>query len=170
MKALIKKELKIIFASPIFAIVSALFLFLTGFAFTASMTQLTPQKLPEASVRGIVYFMAVILLFISPFLTMRSFAEERKAGTLEFLRTSPLSDLDLVLGKFLGVLSLLILILILTLEFPIFIFMMGKPDVGVMILSYAGLFLLGASFFSYGHFLFGSVQKSNGRSDIEFCF
>ena len=159
MGSLIKKEILVIFGSPIMAIVSALFLFLTGFAFTAAMTEIIPQKLPEASVRGIIYFMAVILLFISPFLTMRSFAEEKKTGTLEFLRTSPLTDVQLVLGKFLGILFLLTLILILTFEFPLFIFILGKPDVGGMMLSYLGLFLLGAAYLSLG--IFCSVLTKN---------
>ncbi len=157
--ALVKKELKTLFASPTLAVLSALFIFLTGFAFTAALTQITPQRLPEASVRGIVYFMAVLFLFINPFLTMRSFAEEKKTGTLEFLRTSPLTDTSLVLGKFFGVLLVVAFILFLTLEFPIFIFFLGQPDVGVMLLSYLGLFLLAATFLASG--IFFSVLSKN---------
>ncbi len=150
MFALIKKEILSHMVSPVFSVTAALFLFLTGFAFTASLTQISTRQLPEASLRGIIYFMAVILLFISPFLTMKTFAEEKKLGTLELLLTSPLSNLQIVLGKYLGVLFLLTAILILTIEFPLFIFMAGHPDKAPMALSYLGIFLLGASFLSLG--------------------
>lgn len=153
MLALIKKEIRVHFASPIFAVTSALFLFLTGFAFTATLTQASPHQLPEASIRGMISFMSVILLFISPFLTMRSFAEERKTGTIEFLKTSPLSDLQIVLAKYLGILGLLALLLLLTVEFPIFIAWAGEPDPGPMIVSYLGLFLLGGSLAAIGIFM-----------------
>ncbi len=150
MFALIKKEILSHIVSPIFSVTAALFLFLTGFAFTASLTQISTRQLPEASLRGIIYFMAVILLFISPFLAMKTFAEEKKLGTLELLLTSPLSNFQIVLGKYLGVLFLLAAILILTIEFPFFIFMAGQPDKAPMALSYLGIFLLGASFLSLG--------------------
>ncbi len=152
MLALVKKEILSHFASPIFAVTAALFLFLTGFAFTASITQPSAQHLPEASIRGMMYFMAVILLFISPFLTMKTFAEEKKTGTIELLKTSPLTDLEIVLAKYLGVLTLLAILLALTLEYPIFIALCGSPDKGPMILSYLGLFLLGASYLAIGIF------------------
>ena len=155
MLALIKKEIRLHFASPIFPVTAALFLFLTGFAFTAHMTQASPQQLPEASIRGMIYFMAVILLFLSPFLTMRSFAEERKSGTMELLKTSPLSDLQIVIAKYLGVVILLFFLLLLTVEFPVFIAFSGHPDKAPMVLAYVGLFLLGASLCSIG--LFASV-------------
>ena len=74
-RSLIKKELRVQFASPVATVVTALFLFLVGFAFTAAITQVTPSHIPEASLRGLVYFMAVILLFFCPLLTMRAFAE-----------------------------------------------------------------------------------------------
>ena len=152
MLALIKKEIYVNFASPIFAVGAALFLFLNGFAFTAQMTQSAPGHLPEASIRGMIYFMSVVLLFITPFLSMRSFAEERKSGTIELLKTSPLSDLQILLAKYLGVLFFLLLLLLLTAEFPIFIALSGSPDLGPMLLSYLGLFLMGASFAAIGIF------------------
>jgi ABC-2 type transport system permease protein len=153
MLALILKEIRIHFASPIFAVTSALFLFLTGFAFTASLTQASPQQLPEASMRGMLYFMSVVLLFISPFLSMRSFSEEKKTGTIELLKTSPLSDLQIVLAKYVSLLMLLVFLLLLTVEFPILIALSGDPDPGPMVLSYVGLFLLGANFLAIGLFM-----------------
>lgn len=159
MFALLKKEILSHFASPIFAVTAALFLFLTGFAFTASVTQPSPTHLPEASIRGMMYFMSVILLFISPFLTMRTFSEERKTGTLELLKTAPLTDLQIVLAKYLGVLFLLATLLGITLEYPLWIAWCGDPDTGPMILSYIGLFLLGASTLAIGLFM-SALTKS----------
>lgn len=155
MMALIQKEILSHLATPIFAIAAALFLFLTGIAFTAHVTQASPYQLPEASMRGMMYFMAVVLLFLCPFLSMKSFADERKSGTMELLKTSPLSDLEIVLAKFLSLLLLLTTLLFLTIEYPILILISGKPDIAPLLLSYAGLFLLGASFLAIG--LFTSV-------------
>ncbi|GEM_PF-423830 len=150
MLSLIKKEILTQFSSPIFAVVSALFLFLAGIVFTAHVTQVSPDQLPEASIRGMIYFMAIILLFVGPLLSMRSFAEERKSGTLELLKTSPLNDFQILLAKYFGLIFLLGVFLLLTLEFPIFIFLSGRPDMTPMILSYLGLFLLGAGFLAIG--------------------
>ncbi|MDO8461798.1 MAG: ABC transporter permease subunit [Deltaproteobacteria bacterium] len=159
--ALIKKDFKGYFASPLGYVAIALFLFITGFAFTANLTQVSPQHLPEASLRGMVYFMAVILLFISPFLTMRIFAEEKKSGTMELLKTAPVSDAQLVLGKYLGALLFLFVLLLSTIEFPIILMQVGDPDLGPLVLSYLGLFLVGASFIAVGIF-----TSSLGRSQM----
>ncbi len=159
MRALIKKEIRILFSSSVFPITAALFLFLTGFAFTAAMTQASPSQLPEASIRGIIYFMAVVLLFITPFLTMKSFAEEKKTGTIELLKTSLLSDGQIVIAKYLGVLIPLGIILLLTIEFPILICVVGHPDKIPMVLAYVGLFLMGATFAAIGIFM-SSLTKS----------
>ena len=153
MMALIKKELRIYIASPIFSVTAGLFLFMTGYAFTIYMTQASPRQLPEASIRGMIYFMSILLLFMTPFLTMRSFSEEKKTGTIELLKTSPLSDFQILAAKYLSVLSLFVILLVLTFEFPVFIFLTGKPDMGPMILSYLGLFLLGASLAAIGLFM-----------------
>ncbi len=150
MFALIKKELKIQIASPILAVGLALFLFLTGFAFSAHVTQASPQHLPEASMRGMIYFMAVILLFVTPFLSMRVFSEEMKNGTMELLKTAPLTDLQIVLGKYGAMLILLAIFLLATAIYPICIAILGQPEWGPMLFCYLGLFLLGGSFLALG--------------------
>ncbi|MBI2082111.1 MAG: ABC transporter permease [Deltaproteobacteria bacterium] len=152
MWSLLKKELKIHIASPVAAVTFALFLFLTGFAFTAHMTEPSPQNLPEASMRGMTYFMAVIFVFLTPLLTMRGFAEERKIGTIELLKTSPLSDRAIVFGKYFSVWILYAALLFLTLEYPIFILLSGEPDPGPLTLSYLGLLLMGGAFLAAGIF------------------
>lgn len=152
MRPLIKKELKTYIASPLAAIIFSLFLFLTGFAFTAHMTEPSLQNLPEASMRGMTYFMAVIFLFLTPLLTMRTFAEERKIGTIELLKTSPLTDQAIVLGKYFSVWILYGALLLLTLEYPIFLLSSGEPDPGPLVLSYLGLLLMGGAFLAAGIF------------------
>lgn len=159
MRSLIKKELKTMIATPVAAVAVALFLFLTGFAFTAQLTQASPRNLPEASMRGMIYFMAVVLLFITPFFTMKSFAEERSRGTMELLKTAPLTDFEIVFGKFLSGWICLGILLLLTFEYPIFLWIVGKPDFGPMLLSYLGLWLMTGAFLAAG--LFCSVLTSS---------
>ena len=105
MKALILKDLRILFVSPLAYAALALFLLLTGFAFNTTLSPLTPSGLPEASMRATLYFMAVVLLFVSPFLTMHSFAEEHKLKTMELLKTAPIGDAEMVLAKFIALWS-----------------------------------------------------------------
>jgi ABC-2 type transport system permease protein len=71
---------------------------------------------------------------------------------MELLKTSPITDLQIVLAKYLGALTMLVLLLVLTLEYPLFIILCGHPDKGPMLLSYLGLFLLGASYLAIGIF------------------
>lgn len=104
-----------------------------------------------------------VLIFLIPAITMKSFAEERKLGTMEFLLTKPLSDWDIVLGKFLASLSLVFLALIPTVIYYISISALGSPtgnidSAGVMG-SYIGLALLSAIFCAIG--IFASSLTSN---------
>lgn len=168
MRSLLKKELKTYLASPLAAVLSALFLFLTGFVFTAHLTQVSPYNLPEASLRGMMYFMAIVLLFLSPLITMKSFAEERKTGTMELLKTSPISDLQMVMGKFLSAWILCLILLALTVEFPIFLLLTGEPDIGPLLLSYLGLLLMGGGFLAAG--LFCSALTKNQMSAALLAF
>jgi ABC-2 type transport system permease protein len=90
---------------------------------------------------------------------MKSWAEERKLGSIELLLTMPFSEWDLVLGKFLSSLSCLALMLILTIPVPISLIRLGDFDGGVILCEYAGAFLLGASAISLGLFL-SSLSKN----------
>jgi ABC-2 type transport system permease protein len=170
MFALIRKELLVHFATPIFTVAMTLFLFLTGFAFTASLTQVSAGSLPEASFRGMFYLMSLFLLFICPLLTMKSFAEERKVGTMETLKTAPITDLQIAIAKYFAVLALLFVSLLLTVEYPIIIFWFGEPDPWPMLLSYVGLFLLGASFSAVGVFMSVLTQHQMVAASLTFVF
>ncbi len=156
MYAIFKKELSSFFNSAIGYLVIGLFLgvmglFLwvfegafnipnTGFADLAPFFQLAPW----------------FFIFLIPAITMRSFSEEKKAGTLELLLTRPITTTQLVLGKYLGALVVIIFTLILTLIYVSVLYKMGNPegnlDVGVTVGSYIGLFFLGALFTAIGIF------------------
>jgi ABC-2 type transport system permease protein len=98
----------------------------------------------------------LILLILIPAITMRSFAEEKRSGTIELLYTRPISDLKILLAKYLAGVSLVVLALLPTLVFYISMHYLGDPvgviDDGAAITSYLGLVLLGASFVAIGIF------------------
>lgn len=153
------KDLRTYFASPIAYAVLALFLFLAGFAFTAQLSSLTPDSMPEASMRGMTYFIAVLLLFITPLLTMRAFADESRLKTMELIRTAPISDTQLVLGKFLAAWLFLIVILMATSEFPIIMLLFGKPDGLPLLTNYIGLIMIAGAFTAIGLFTSSLVSS-----------
>jgi ABC-2 type transport system permease protein len=95
----------------------------------------------------------VLLLFVLPAITMRSYAEERRSGTIELLLTSPVSDVQIVLGKFLGALALYAVMMSVTLIHNGVLYAFGRPEWKPILTSYLGLMLLGGSFLSIGLFI-----------------
>lgn len=152
--AITKRELRAYFFSPIAYVVYALFLVLTGYFF--SLILYTSR---QASLQPLMYNVIVTLLFFTPLLTMKLFAEERKMGTLEILMTKPVRDFEVVLGKFFAALSFYALMLATTLVYVGIVFQYGSPDVGPIITGYLGLLLVGASFISLG--VFASTLSEN---------
>ncbi|MFC2006195.1 ABC transporter permease [Chloroflexota bacterium] len=148
------KEFKSYLASPMAYIVSGIFLALTGVFFAVS-----PATYVETSIRGFLEASGILLLLLASVLAMRLLAEERKMGTLELLLTAPLRDSEVILGKFLGSLGILTVMLGLTLYYPILLLLFGDPDIGPIITGYTGLFLLGCASLAVG--LFASSLSSN---------
>jgi ABC-2 type transport system permease protein len=111
------------------------------------------------------YFGAFPLVFILviPVITMKSWAEERKTGTLELILTMPFSEWDLVLGKFFAALAVLVMMLILTLPVPMTLVQMGDFDAGMIFCEYAGALLLGACATALG-LLLSSLSKNQAGS------
>jgi ABC-2 type transport system permease protein len=103
--------------------------------------------------------MAIILLFFTPVLTMKLFAEERKSGTIELLLTSPITDGQVILGKFLASLTLLLVMLGLTLLFPLLTQRFGYLDSGLLLTGYLGIILISSSFLALG-LLMSSMCKN----------
>lgn len=149
------KEFGSYFASPIAYVVTAVFLVITGFFFAISVT----KPLADASIRDFVSISQFILWFIIPALTMRLFAEEQKLGTLEMLLTAPVRDVEVVLGKYLASLGVLLAMLLPTLYFAALLYWFGNPDTGPILSGYLGLVLMGAALLTIG--LFASSLTSN---------
>ena len=143
------RELGAYFLSPIAYAVAAVFLFATGLAFGLG----TFANGAEASLRPLFEFWIVLILaFVLPMLTMRLMSEEFRAGTIETLMTVPISEIEVVLGKFLGALAFFVILLGAMLLYPILLKMYGPLDVWLLICNYFGLLLLGALYIAAGLF------------------
>ena len=160
---LAQKELRAYFVSPIAYVLLVFFALLFGYFYASSinfMVQLSmgqfgmggPQivNINEFMIRPLFGNTAVILLFMLPMLTMRSFAEEKRSGTIELLLTSPLTDFQIIMGKFLGAMALYTLMLSLTLIHIGVLFWYGEPEWAPVLSGYLGLLLMGGSFISIG--------------------
>jgi len=110
------------------------------------------QEGRDASMRGIMGLFVFLLLAITPILTMRTLSEETSRGTLELLLTSPVKEVDIVLGKFLGTLSVYVVLFVLTGIFPVILFQVSTPEGGPMIAQYLGMLLCSMAFISVGIF------------------
>src|SRR6185295_16792113 len=102
---------------------------------------------------------SVILLFTLPMVTMRTYAEEKRSGTIELLLTTPLTDFEIVMGKFLGGLALYAVMISVTVIHLGFLFAFGNPEWRPVVTGYIGLLLMGGCFLSLG--LFVSSLTSN---------
>lgn len=141
-----RRELSVYFVSPIAYIVIAGFLVVSGFLFSAILIQTQ-----QASMEIMFNNLTVILLFITPLITMRLLADEQRSGTIEVLLTSPVRDWEVVLGKFLAAVGLFGVILLLTLLYPFLLWRLGgNPDWGPILSSYLGLLLLTGAMLSIG--------------------
>jgi ABC-2 type transport system permease protein len=143
--AIAERELKSFFVSSIAWIIAAAFMAMCGFLFAVILLNSN-----EASLRFLISNLSVILLFVAPFLTMRLLAEENRLGTVELLLTNPVRDVEVVIGKFLGVMGFILVMLALTLYFPALLFVFGSPDPGPIISGYLGVILQAAAFASIG--------------------
>lgn len=154
---LAKKEFSAYFNSPVAYVVSCAFLLLQGYTFWLILRLLSSPQFPQAKTPmemffGGTFFYWLSMLVIPPFITMRTFAEEKKSGTMEMLLTSPISDTAVVLGKFFAALRFFI-----TLWFPTFAYVFVlthymNVDMGPIVTGYIGTFLVGAVFISVGIF------------------
>jgi gliding motility-associated transport system permease protein len=143
--AIAERELKSLFVSTVAWVIAAGFLAVSGLLF--SVILLTSN---EASLRYLISNLSVILLFVAPFLTMRLLAEENRLGTVELLLTNPVRDIEVVLGKFLGVMGFIVVMLAMTLYFPALLFIFGTPDPGPIATGYLGVLLQAAAFAAIG--------------------
>lgn len=140
-----KREMRAYFASPVAYIVIVVFLIITGYFFTSSLF-----LIGQASMRNVFSIIPYIFTFIVPALTMRLLAEEKKTGTFELLVTMPVSNVEVILGKYLAAVALLTISVLFTLINAITIASLGNVDAGVILGGYLGVILLGAGYMAIG--------------------
>ena len=167
--AIIERELRAYFTSPIAYVVLTIFVFLSGLFFRSIlaqvlqmglMSQLQAQQLgpramdmPGMITRGFLSTMSVILLFVMPMLTMGLFSEEKKRGTIELLLTAPLTDLQVVLGKFFAGVTFFIILLLTTWIPTGMLYLYSTPASGPILTAYLGLLLYGLALTAIGLFI-----------------
>jgi ABC-2 type transport system permease protein len=117
----------------------------------------------QATLRTYFSVLPIAYIIVIPVITMKSWAEERKTGTVELLLTMPFTEWDLALGKFFSTFAVLSVMLLLTLPIPLSLLPLGNYDMGVILCEYAGALLLGASAVALG-LLLSSVSKSQTGS------
>jgi len=170
--AIAQKELKGYFASPIAYIVIGLFALMFGYFFYALLAYFDRQSMQmaglggeqtvnvnEGLIRPVFLNATVIFLFVLPMVTMRTYSEEKRSGTIELLLTSPLTDFQIIAGKFLGAMGLFAAMLAVTLPHIGLLFAYGKPEWIPIAVTYLGLLLMGGCFVSVG-LLISSLTKN----------
>lgn len=166
--AIFRKEMRSYFVSPIAYVVLAVFLGLAGYFFYSQLatfiraslvyTQqamayrmaMPAMNVNEWVIRPFFYNLSIITLFLIPMITMRLVAEEKKSGTIELLLTSPVTDFQFTMGKFLAGFALYAVMIGSTAFHFFILFKWGSPDVGPVLTGYLGLLLSGASLLALG--------------------
>ncbi|HWF38634.1 MAG TPA: ABC transporter permease [Candidatus Acidoferrales bacterium] len=170
--AIYRKEMGNYFVSPVAYVVVGVFLALSAFFFnyflSAVMQQALQMQMQEMEMgmhpnidvtmevmRAFFGLLSTLVLFLTPMLTMGVFSEERKRGTMELLMTSPITEWQIVLGKFLASLTLFAIMLLPTAGYLIFTYVRSEPvpPWRMLIAGYLGIMLLGACLLALGSFI-----------------
>jgi len=175
------KEFKSYFVSPIAYAVMALFGLIFGFGFytaTRDMVQLgfraqmmgqsQPMSVNEQVIRPLLGFAGTIALFLIPMITMRLVAEEKRNGTIELLLTSPLKDIEIILGKWCGAMLLYLCVLGMSVLNIAMLFMWGKPDLKPVLVAYLGLILQGGCLLAIGTFVSTTTKNQIVAGGVTF--
>ena len=172
--AITQKELKSYFSSPIAYIVIGLWSLMYGYFFVALLNFFVRQSMqmnqfgmqgPQAMnvnqqlIRPLLQNVLILILFLMPMVTMRSYSEEKRSGTIELLLTSPITDFQIVLGKFFGAMALYGTMLAVTLIHIGLLFVYGRPEWKPIATAYLGLLLMGGCFIAVGLFI-SSLTKN----------
>jgi ABC-2 type transport system permease protein len=170
--AIAQRELRSYFASPIAYIVIGFFVLLFGFFFYSLLLFFNQQSMQamgfqggptqnvnEQLIRPLFLNASVVLLFVLPMITMRTYAEEKRSGTIELLLTSPLTDFQIIMGKFLGAMALYAAMLAVTFVHMAVLFAYGNPEWLPIATGYLGLLLMGGCFIAVG-LLISSLTKN----------
>ena len=163
MIAILKKEFNSFFAAPIAYLVIGVFLLINGLFLWVFKDDFNILNAGFSDINSFFYLTPWIFLFLIPAITMKSFADEFNSGTIEILKTRPITNWQIVLGKFWASLLLVIVALVPTLTYVYSVYQLGSPtgnlDFGSIIGSYIGLLFLAATYTAIG--LFTSTLSKN---------
>ena len=163
-----RRELKSYFASPIAYILLAMFAVIFGYFFFSAVAifvdfsgrsamgmgqGMPPMNINQFVIQPTLGNFSIILLFLSPMVTMRLFAEETRSGTIELLLTSPVRDFEIILGKWLAAMLLYACMLGVSMLNLVILFVLSTPDWQALAVGYLGLLLMGGTFLSLGAFI-----------------
>ena len=165
--AIAHKELRSYFASPIGYIVLGLFSLLYGYFYYTFLLYFVRQgtqlgqfgangqtlNINQDMIRYLMQNVTLLVLFLMPMITMRTYAEEKRSGTIELLLTSPLTDFQIIMGKFLGALALWAVALLISMVHIGLLFIYSNPEWKPILVGYLGLLLFGGCFISIGLFI-----------------
>jgi ABC-2 type transport system permease protein len=179
--AIAHKELKSYFASPIAYIVVGVFALVYGYFYAVmlqyfvrasmQMGQMGGQQamnINQDMLRPVIQNVTVVMLFLLPAITMRTYSEEKRSGTIELLLTSPLTDFQIIMGKFLGAMALYSVMLAVTLPHILILFLYSNPEWRPIVTSYLGLLLMGGCFISVGLFISSLTRNQVVAAAITF--
>ena len=150
-----KREVLSLFVSLVAYFV--LFLFLASMAILFIWQVFLPGRMVE--VRVLIDLSRFVLFFIIPLLTMSIFSDEYRSGRVEILRTSPITELQLLIGKFIGAMVFYLFLVASTLIFLILLMLYGKPDFGQVVSSYIGMIFMGFMFVAVGLFFSACTRE-----------
>ena len=169
--AIAQRELNAYFSSPIAYVLIGFFALLFGWFFYVPLAYFEQQSMQAGMNPGqalninqmlvgpTLMNTTVIMLFLFPLITMRTYAEEKRSGTIELLLTSPITDVEIILGKFLGAMLLYAAMLAVTTIHMAVLFIFGDPEWKPIVTGYLGLLMMGGCFLSLGLFI-SSLTKN----------
>jgi ABC-2 type transport system permease protein len=169
--AIAQRELNAYFGSPIAYVLIGFFALLFGWFFYVPLAYFQQQSMQmgmnpmqtmninQMLIGPTLMNTTVIMLFLFPLITMRTYAEEKRSGTIELLLTSPVTDVQIILGKFLGAMALYACMLALSMIHIAILFIYGNPEWKPIVTGYLGLLMMGGCFLSLGLFI-SSLTKN----------
>ena len=186
--AVLQKEFKSYFVSPIAYVVLTVFLIISGYFFynivsifveRSMMMMMQSQQfggpppamdVPALVGRNFFGVVSTVILFMLPMITMATFADEKRRGTIELLLTSPITNLQIILGKFLAAMAFFLIMLLPTLLYHIFIYAYSSPKMafGPILGGYLGLVLLGGALISLGVFISTLTENQIVAASVTF--
>jgi ABC-2 type transport system permease protein len=165
------KELRGYFGSPVAWVLMGLFAVIFGWFFNVYVDFFVrdsmrsqfgapaAMNINERLIRGLLSNASVLVLFLLPMITMRTYAEEKRSGTIELLLTAPVTDVEIILGKFFGAVGLYAALLGVTAIYVGVLFALGEPEWRPVVSGYLGLLLLGSCFLSVGLFISSTTKN-----------